>query len=53
MMAAYPFFPSHTYYGRGTVAERWRQRLAGAKLDVVEQGTAPGTLYFLCRKRRE
>lgn len=30
--------------------ERWIARLRGAGLTVLEQGTRPGTLYFLARK---
>lgn len=47
---AYPFFHGHTYYGRAPAVERWRKRLTTAGFNIVEQGTRPATLYFLCRK---
>jgi SAM-dependent methyltransferase len=31
---------------------RWRELIAGAGLDLVEEGTIPGGLYFLSRKAR-
>jgi SAM-dependent methyltransferase len=31
--------------------DRWRTLLQSAGFGVVEQGTQPGVLYFLCRKR--
>lgn len=51
MRTAYPLFFAHTYYGQATVVKRWREQFAKAGLEVVEEGTAPGTLYILCRKR--
>ena len=48
---AYPFFVHHGYFGARTGPERWRSYLTKAGFEVVEQGTAPATLYFLARKR--
>ena len=36
----------------GANAGRWRNLLETAGFSVVEQGTQPGVLYFLCRKAR-
>lgn len=47
---AYPFFPHHGYFGGRTDHDRWRSDLETAGLEVVEQGTTPGTLYLLARK---
>ena len=47
---AYPFFVHHGYFGGRTDHERWRSRLEGAGLRVVEMGTTPGTLYLLAQK---
>ena len=48
---AYPFVHGHGYYGRAPAADRWRARLTTAGFDIIEQGTRPATLYFLCHKR--
>jgi SAM-dependent methyltransferase len=50
---AYPFFVHHGYFGPRTDHQRWRSHLTTAGFDVVEQGTTPGTLYLLARKREE
>ncbi len=50
---AYPFFPHHGYFGGRTDDQLWRSRLTNAGFEIVEQGTTPGTLYLLARKRRE
>ena len=48
---AFPFFMHHGYFGGSADHERWRSYLTNAGLEIVEQGTAPGTLYLLARKR--
>ncbi len=48
---AYPFFVHHGYFGGSADHERWRSYVTNAGLEVVELGTAPGTLYLLARKR--
>jgi SAM-dependent methyltransferase len=49
---AFPHLAAHGYFGPGAPAERWRTALDAAGLPVVEQGTRPGTLYFLAKKGR-
>jgi hypothetical protein len=50
---AYPFFLHHGYFGARTDHQRWRSHLMDAGFEIVEQGTVPGTLYLLVRKRPE
>ena len=47
---ALPFFVHHGYFGGRAYPERWRSGLEGAGFTVLEQGTQPGTLYFLVGK---
>ena len=47
---AYPLVHRHMYYGRRSALDRWSARLSAAGFDIVEHGTPPMTLYFLCRK---
>ena len=49
---ALPFLMHHGYFGGRTNADRWRGQISDAGFEVVEQGTPPGTLYFLARNRR-
>lgn len=49
--AALPFFVHHGYFGGRAYPDRWRAQLTAAGLTVVEEGTQPGTLYFLARNR--
>ncbi len=44
---ALPFFFEHGYFGSSPIPDAWRERLTAAGLEVVEQGTRPGTLYIL------
>lgn len=46
---ALPFFVHHGYFGGRTDADRWRAQLEAAGFETVEQGTRPGTLYYLAR----
>ncbi len=48
---ALPFFVHHGYFGGRAYPDRWRQQLTTAGLAVVEEGTTPGTLYFLTRNQ--
>jgi SAM-dependent methyltransferase len=49
---AYPLPHGHGgYFTRAQNVERWRTVLAAAGLEVVEQGSRPGTLYFLAQRR--
>lgn len=48
---AYPLIHMHMYYGSSRGADRWRQPLAAAGFEIVEQGTQPATMYFLAEKR--
>ena len=48
---AFPFMHGHGYFGRAQNAGRWRAMIEAAGFDMIEQGTRPGTLYFLARKR--
>ena len=50
---AYPFFVHHGYFGSSADHQRWRSHLTNAGFEIVEQGTTPGTLYLLARKRLE
>jgi len=47
---ALPFFVHHGYFGGRAYPERWRSGLETAGFTVSEQGTQPGTLYFLAEK---
>ena len=47
---AYPFLLHHGYFGGTTNHDRWRTQLTDTGLEIVEQGTTPGTLYLLARK---
>jgi SAM-dependent methyltransferase len=48
---AYPLFYVHTYFHGSGGAAKWRSLLDAAGFDIVEEGTQPGTLYFLAQKR--
>jgi SAM-dependent methyltransferase len=45
----FPFLVAHGYFGPRTSSELWRTRLTTAGFAVQEEGTQPGTLYFLCK----
>jgi SAM-dependent methyltransferase len=45
----FPFLVAHGYFGPRTPSEAWRTRLKTAGFTVQEEGTRPGTLYFLCK----
>jgi SAM-dependent methyltransferase len=47
---ALPLPHVHGYFSVKQVAERWRLRMEEAGLEVIEEGTRPGTLYLLGRK---
>lgn len=47
----FPFLAHHGYFGGRANPDRWRALLA-VHFEVVEQGTTPGTLYFLVRTPR-
>lgn len=48
---AYPLLHGG-YYGPSPAAERWRKALlVTGDFEITEEGTVPGTLYFLCRKK--
>lgn len=44
---ALPFFVHHGYFGGRASPDRWRSGLERAGFTMLEQGTRPGTLYFL------
>jgi SAM-dependent methyltransferase len=46
---AFPFLVAHGYFGPNTASDVWRARLTTAGFVVQEEGTGPGTLYFLCK----
>jgi SAM-dependent methyltransferase len=48
---ALPFFVHHGYFGGRAYPDRWRAQLEAAGLSVAEEGTQPGTLYFLAKNR--
>jgi SAM-dependent methyltransferase len=48
---AFPFPPGHAYLSRTQDAERWRLALADAGFEVEEQGTQPGAVYYLGRRK--
>jgi ubiquinone/menaquinone biosynthesis C-methylase UbiE len=47
---ALPFFVHHGYFGGRAYPDRWRSGLERAGLRVIDEGTQPGTLYFLTEK---
>jgi ubiquinone/menaquinone biosynthesis C-methylase UbiE len=47
---ALPALPGHGYFGRQQDTAWWRAAIAEAGFEVVEQGTQPGTQYFLGRR---
>ena len=47
---ALPTLPGHGYFGREQDTNWWRTALTEAGFDLVEQGTQPGTTYFLGQK---
>jgi SAM-dependent methyltransferase len=47
---ALPLPHVHGYFSVKQRAERWRGLMAGAGLEVTEEGTRPGTLYLLASK---
>lgn len=48
---ALPALPGHGYFGREQDTNRWRTELTEAGFNVVEEGTQPGTTYFLGQKK--
>ena len=48
---ALPTLPGHGYFGRELDFIWWRNALIDAGFGMVEQGTQPGTAYFLANKR--
>jgi SAM-dependent methyltransferase len=46
---ALPFLVHHGYFGGRAYPERWRSGLERAGFTMLEEGTQPGTLYFLAR----
>ena len=48
---ALPTLPGHGYFGTEQDTNRWRTAITEAGFAVVEQGTRPGTIYFLGQKR--
>lgn len=48
---AFPSLPGHGYLSRTQDAARWTAALADAGFEVVEQGTQPGAIYYLGRRR--
>jgi SAM-dependent methyltransferase len=51
IFAAFPFMAAHGYFGHGPGTAHWRTALETAGFDVVEQGTQPGSLYFLAARK--
>lgn len=47
-----PFLVHHGYFGGKANADRWRAQIEAAGFTMVEQGTQPGTLYYLARNTR-
>ena len=47
--ASLPFLVHHGYFGGRANTDRWRAQLEAAGFEMVEQGTRPGTLYYLAR----
>lgn len=48
---AFPIAASHGYFGRGDARAEWTQLLTSEGFEIVEIGTAPGTLYLLARSK--
>ena len=49
---AYPFLHGHGYFGQMPARRYWLTSLETAGLEPVLDGTTPGTLYILARKKR-
>ncbi len=47
-----PFLVHHGYFGGKANADRWRAQIEDAGFTMVEQGTRPGTLYYLAQNGR-
>jgi SAM-dependent methyltransferase len=47
-----PFLVHHGYFGGKANSDRWRAQIEAAGFTMVEQGTDPGTLYYLARNGR-
>ena len=50
---AYPFLHGHGYFGQMPARTYWINGLTAAGFEIVEDGTVPGTLYVLARKKGE
>ena len=50
---AYPFLHGHGYFGQMPARRYWLTSLETAGLEPLLDGTTPGTLYILARKKRE
>ena len=50
---AYPFLHGHGYFGQMPARTYWIDGLTTAGFEIVEDGTVPGTLYVLARKKGE
>jgi len=48
---AFPLFGAHGYFGGRGAVERWRSAVVEAGFEIVEEGTAPATLYLLVQSR--
>lgn len=48
---ALPFLVHHGYFGGRAYPDRWRDGLTRAGFTVIDEGTQPGTLYFLAENR--
>jgi hypothetical protein len=43
--------PHHSLAHPAIEIARWRSRLEDNGFEILEQGTRPATMYFVCRKR--
>jgi SAM-dependent methyltransferase len=50
---AFPSLHGHGYFSRPQYRDRWRDALAAAGFDVIEDGTPPTTLYLLASRRAD
>ena len=50
---AYPFLHGHGYFGQLPARTYWINGLTAAGFEIAEDGTVPGTLYVLARKKGE
>ena len=49
----YPFLHGHGYFGQKPARTQWNESMARAGFEIAEDGTIPGSVYVVGRKRRD